>query len=136
MPATAEQIARLRRMVDESAEDTYADATLAAYIERYALADLAGHEPENRDWTPTWDLHAAAADIWQEKAAVLGQDHDFSADGAQFYRSQAFQHAFRMIQYHRSRRNPRSRKVLVEPPVKAAVDAVWIGNLPEPDDQL
>ena len=32
---------------------------------------------ENDDWIPTYDLHAAAADVWQEKGAAVAEDLAF-----------------------------------------------------------
>ena len=45
MSATAEQIARLRRMVDEGSDQNYTDDDLATYIERYPLVDALGNDP-------------------------------------------------------------------------------------------
>lgn len=39
-------------------------------------------------WTPTYDLHMAAAAAWRLKAAKLATQVDFSADGASFQLSQ------------------------------------------------
>ncbi len=62
----------------------------------------------NPDWTATYDLHAAAADIWEEKAAILSADYDFTADGATLARSQAYEQAMKQARYHRSRRSPKT----------------------------
>lgn len=89
MAATAAQIAELRRMVNEPTSDTYDDATLTIYIERYPLIDADGNEPTEDDWTATYNLYAAAADICMEKAATAAAKFDFAADGAQFNLSQS-----------------------------------------------
>lgn len=88
MAATAAQIAELRRMVNELTDTTYSDATLMSYIERYPLVDTDGYESSDDDWTPTYNLYAAAADICMEKAAAAAAKFDFAADGAQFNMSQ------------------------------------------------
>jgi len=88
MVATEKQVAQLRRLVDESGTDTYSDGLLAEYVERYPLVDSAGYEPDDDDWTETYDLYAAAADILFEKAAVVADEFDFDADGATFNMSQ------------------------------------------------
>jgi hypothetical protein len=117
--ATAGQIARLRRMVDEADETTYTDETLAEYIEERPSMDERGELPfewdtstepptqdENESWIETYDLAAAAADVWAEKAAVLAQDYDTNADGASLSRSQAYEQAMKQSRYWSSRRKP------------------------------
>ena len=144
MAATAAQIAQFRRMVAETGLDTYDDPTLAEYIEAYPLLDEQGEAPytwdtatspptqdANEDWIPTYDLHAAAGDIWEEKAAALATAFDFTADGATYNRSQQFDMMMRQARYHRSRRSPKSG-TLIKWPEEASVTQSWIGNLPEP----
>jgi hypothetical protein len=117
MAATSEQIDRLRRMVAEtSPSSAYTGAILAGYIERYPLLDELGNEPTvagpttpvtmiaNDDWMATYDLNAAAADVWAEKAAALATEFDFSSAGANYQRSQAYQAAMQQSRYYRSRR--------------------------------
>jgi len=119
MTATAEQITRLRRMAGETNSSTYADADLQGYIERHPMIDAAGQSPwlsiqtptgapDNPDWTATYDLNAAAGDIWDEKAAALAPHYDFNADGGQYSRSQAYQQAMAMARHYRSRRSPKT----------------------------
>ena len=144
MAATAAQIAQFRRMVAETGLDTYDDSTLAEYIEAYPLLDEQGEAPytwdtatspptqdANEDWIPTYDLHAAAGDIWEEKAAALATAFDFTADGATYNRSQQYDMMMRQARYHRSRRSPKSG-TLIKWPEEASVTQSWIGNLPEP----
>lgn len=119
MAATAAQIEQLRRMVAEPSFETYNDADIQGYIESYPTLDELGHEPfywnytttppskvANPEWIPTYDLNAAAAAIWLEKAAVLASDYDFSADGGNFSRSQAYQQAMNQSRHYHSRRKP------------------------------
>jgi len=121
MAATAAEIARLRRLTDETTDETYADADIQEFIEEHPLIDERGEEPytwdastqpptkdENDDWIPTYDLNAAAADIWEEKASAPAQDFDFNADGASYKRSQAYEHAMRQARYFRSKRSPKT----------------------------
>lgn len=119
MAATAAMIGRLRRMVDEATTATYSDSDLAEYIEARPCIDERGELPyeydtttepptkdENENWIATYDLAAAAADIWAEKAAVLAQDYDTNADGAALSRSQAYEQAMKQSRYWQSRRKP------------------------------
>lgn len=116
MTATAAQIAQLRRMVAEPLTTTYSDALLTTIIESYPTLDPNGEVPvywtatippaqeDNTMWVATYDLNAAAAQIWEEKAAVPAADYDFKADGGDFTRSQVFEQAMKQARYYRSRR--------------------------------
>ncbi len=143
MAATVDQILRLRRMAGEVSGNSYSDADLKAYIEHYPLIDVNGRqwylEPQstlgtsvpgvstvivpNDAWIPTYDLNSAAADIWQEKAASLAPDFDFSADGSSISRSQVYEHAMQQARYYRGRRAAQSQKVTPWPPRNAATSA-------------
>jgi len=143
MSATAAQIKRLRRMTDELDLVTYDDPAVAEYIERYPLMDERGQKPythdtstspptqdDNDDWLPTYDINAAAADVWQEKAATLAADFDFSADGASYTRSQTYQHAIEMAAYYRRRR---SMATITQRPDVSGIDASYVVNAAEED---
>ena len=128
MAATAAQIARLRRMVSEPDITTYDDDSLSEYIERFPLLDERGEEPytwetstqpptkdDNEDWIPTYDLHAAAADIWEEKAAGVAGDFNFSADGGSYSREQVYQQYMKQCRNHRGRRAPKTMRAIAWP---------------------
>jgi hypothetical protein len=146
MSASAAQIAQLRRMVAEPTDATYSDEALSGYVERYALLDERGQEPytwdtsttppsksANTEWVPTYDLNAAAAEVWDEKAAALASRFDYTADGGSFHRSQAYEHAQGRARYYRSRRSPKTA-TLVKWPEENAEAFGWITNRPEADD--
>lgn len=145
MAASADQIILLRRMVAEPTETPYGDASLAACIERYALLDERGGAPHTWDaattpptrtvnpaWIPTYDLAAAAADVWGEKASALVGSYDFDADGGSYKRSQGFLHASERERYYRARRSPTTSTLVKWPKETNASTMPWIGNLPEP----
>lgn len=144
MAATAEQVARLRRMVAEATTTTYSDDDLTEYIERYPLLDERGQEPyswllsepptqqENPLWIATYDLHAAAADVWQEKAAAVASNFDFTADGASFSRSQTYQQMLAQARWYAARRRPRPLWSHVWPTASNAEP--YPGNAPEEQD--
>ena len=119
MSATAAQIAQVRRMVNESDDDTYDDDAITVYVESYPSIDERGEIPwtwdtltepptkdENENWLPTYDLNAAAADIWTEKAGIVAVDFDFDADGGKYSRSQVFQQYAGLARYYGARRRP------------------------------
>lgn len=121
MGATAAQVAQLRRMTDEPSSSTYTDTALEDLIESYPLMDERGVVPYyydesttppspvyNTGWIPTYDLNAAARDIWDEKAAAIAEDFTFSADGGSYNRDEKYQHYKSQSRYYNSRRSPRS----------------------------
>lgn len=113
MTATDSQISKVRRMAAEPTTAIYSDADIQTYVKAHPLTDAYGYSPDdpdglfdiNPDWTPTYDLNAAAADIWEEKAGLLAGDFDFSADGANYSRSQAYEQAMKQTRYFRARRS-------------------------------
>ena len=144
MTATAAQVAQLRRMVNETTATTYSDADLATMIEAYPCLDARGEEPgpwdtsttpptwdANESWIPTYDLSAAAAAIWEEKAAILAQDFDFNADGGDYTRSQTYEQAMKQARYHRSRRRPGTITLKMHPKPEGGSDSGWVMNMPE-----
>ena len=90
MSASAALIARLRLMIAEPSDTApYTDEELAAVIERYPMMDERGVYPYFFDtstdpptqvavmgWYPTYDLAAAAEEVWAAKAAALADDVD------------------------------------------------------------
>lgn len=135
---TAVQLATLRRMVGEPLTTTYSDLILTAIIESYPTMDENGESYRihaidsndtvtytadmdvldlvaNEDWIETYDLNAAAAQIWQEKAAVPAADFDMSADGGNYSRSQVFEQAMKQARYYAARRKARTITLKPEP---------------------
>lgn len=120
MTDSAQNVAKLRRMTNEPNNTTYSDDEITAYIEACPVTDENGESPRvpstttpgemmvNPDWTPTYDLHAAAAMIWEEKAAIVSGNVNFEADGASYSDSQTFEQAMKMVRFHMSRRNPKT----------------------------
>lgn len=100
-PSTSD-LARLRRMVSEPSEDTYTDELLTEYLQLWPLVDNNGRDYNNENWTEGYDLFAAAADIWDEKAALIYNKHDFTADGASFSSNQMFENAKALANHFRS----------------------------------
>lgn len=124
MTATAAMIGRLRRMVNEDSSSVYSDADLATYIEVYPVVDQDGNFPENPDWLPTYDVNAAAADIWEEKAARFAELYDFDADGGDYKRSQMVENAMRMAARYRARRSASTVRMIKYPPEGASDDGI------------
>lgn len=113
------QIAQVRRTANETTTAIYADADIQAFIEDHALVDADGFSPDQDNWTATYDLNAAAADIWEEKAGRRADNFDFSADGGNYSRSQSYEQAMKQARYFRARRSMKT--VTMEPTPKEDV---------------
>jgi len=146
MAATAAQIAQLRRMTGLAGSTDYTDTSLTGYIECYPLIDERGEKPytwdastspptqdENEDWISTYDLNAAAADVWDERAGTVAQDFDFSADGGSYSRSQVCKQYQERARYYRSRRVMQTHTAWMDPTV-GSMRPSWIANFAEPND--
>ena len=144
MTATAAQIARIRLMVDEPATATYGDAIVQGYIEEFPVLDERGEIPYtwdtsttppskkvNAGWIPTYDLHAAAAAIWEQKAATAQSNYSFSADGVNHSRNQVFENCMKQAAYHTARKRAKTARFHPYPPQGSKSETVWIGNLAE-----
>lgn len=112
MPASTQDIERLRRMVAEPTQDPYTDAVLQAVLDEHPLLDIDGLRPADEGWMPTYDLNASAADVWAEKASALASAYDFTSDGASFQRSQQILQAQSMERKYRARRVARSAAIV------------------------
>lgn len=144
MTVTAAQLSQFRRMIAEPTTTTYSDALLTTYIETYPLMDERGELPyrwdtttepptktDNDTWIYTYDLHSAAADIWEEKASLWIEKYNFSADGGRYDRNQVYDGMMAKVRYHRARRAIKSIRLIQSPEEDRDFDMGWIGNLPE-----
>ena len=138
---TAAEIATVRRMTAEPTTAVYSDALITTMIEAYPHVDEFGEfvtdddGVANADWTPTYDLKATAADIWEEKAGAVVHRVDFSADGGNYSMSQQYEQYMKQARYYRSKRLP-STSLGVKSPKEwntSSDETSWIGNLPEPN---
>lgn len=107
MAATPAMIATVRRYVADVDADLFDDQAIADAIERYPFADADGLGPQDAAWTPRYDLNAAAADLWMERAARATGQYDFSTIEGRFDVSQVQQQAERMAAFYRKRIAPR-----------------------------
>jgi hypothetical protein len=136
---TADQIAQLRRMTAEPLTTTYSDGLLTTIIESYPTLDQNGEAPwihaidsarpvtwvaymdvldlvPNQDWIPTYDLNAAAAQIWEEKAGVSAADYDFALDRAEtFSRSQVYKQMMEQARHFAAKRKAGTITLKPEP---------------------
>lgn len=142
MAVSAALIADLRIKIAEPTTETYSDHALEEKIEKYPIMDELGVEPYyfdssttvptkvyNTTWIPSYDLNAAAAEIWSEKAALYAAHFDFSADGGSYQRSQRYEHLMSMSRYYASKARARAVKLFKKPDESNTTS--WLGNQPE-----
>jgi hypothetical protein len=108
-------------MIAEPTTTTYSDAALQEYVEAYPIPDSLKYPPTSSSWTPTYDLHAAAVDLWDEKAAAVSSQHDYTADGASYSKDQVYQHCLAMSRYHAARRRAQNRLMVQDLPEDASI---------------
>lgn len=69
-------------------------------------------------WTPRYDLNRAAAEGWRQKAASLAARFDFSADGADYKISQAYDNCLKQVAQYQ-------RRIIGSVPVKTPSAALY-----------
>lgn len=125
MSATTAMRQRLRRMTQEQTTRHYSDTELDTIIETYPLPDINGESPwmedssgdliTNTDWAATYDLNAAAADIWLEKAGRSSEKIDAQEDTGRVVvwkrGSTIAEHAMQMHRIYSARRSAKSTTV-------------------------
>ena len=96
MALTTQQLNTVARRAGEAhkSERMIEDDTIQFIADELGLiVDSAGLAPSAALYTTTYDLNAIAAGVWREKANMLAEGFDFTAEGASFTRSQAYRHA-------------------------------------------
>lgn len=142
--ATYAQRAKLRRMTNLAANDTiYTDDVLDDYIEQYPLMDERGVDPYYYDvstdpptqvavtgWYPTYDLNAAAAAIWEEKASTEAPEFDFPHETGIYSQSTVYKNYMQKARHYASRASAKAGK-LIPSPSRNRLGNSYIGNLAE-----
>jgi len=127
-------IDQLRRLIAEPTQDTYTDGLLSTMLARYPLPDVDGYVSTDAAWAGVWDVNQAAADCWEEKAAMVASDYDFTADGGSYQRSQAYANMISIARSFRARRKTSVLVLQAQPrPDNAPGLMDWLGNAPEVD---
>jgi hypothetical protein len=116
MAISAAEILRVRRMTNELDDDpsggsVYTDELITAMAENHAFVQSKWPDEDET----VYDLHAIAADIWEEKAAALSPDvasgnADEFGDTTDKFVDSSYEHALKQVEYHHAHRIPISRK--------------------------
>lgn len=101
---TAEE-ARLRLIAMTAAkrEPELDEDTIDELLELATRADASGRVPTDEDWTPTFDLNAAAAEGWDRKAGLAAGDFTFSNEAGTYNRAEVFDMCKRQAASYRAR---------------------------------
>lgn len=73
---------KLKQLTAWDADPALTEEELESALAAFALQDAAGLAPLHEEWTPTYDLYAAAAQAWLLKAAKAASLTDESTAGA------------------------------------------------------
>lgn len=100
MALTTAEILRLRRMAGEAnkpdEERMLDDATLQDIADEVGqVPDILAQAPDHVSYTITYDLYRSAAEGWREKAGMIAEGYNIKVEGAQFNRSEAYEHYLR-----------------------------------------
>lgn len=96
---------KLGRMTASDSEPVLAVEDLEQLLADSGRPDAEGRPPTDLNWTPTYDLNAAAAEGWRWKAARAGELTAVDLDGTKLSAEQIFDHCERMIGVYSRRVN-------------------------------
>ena len=91
---------RLEAMVQYSEQPSLSADEVDLLLDLARRADRYGVTPSSEDWTPSWDLSAAAAEGWRRKAGKVAGRFNVTLDGESLLRAQAFAHCLRMAEQY------------------------------------
>ena len=99
----ADAIDRVKVLTDWDGYPSVAEALVEAFVDDAARPDADGNATTSDDWTPSYDLNAATASVWEAKAALVANRYDIDTDGQGLDRSQLLAHFRSMAAMYRNR---------------------------------
>ena len=94
---------KLKKLTASAEEPALTDAEIDELLAASSVADGEGNSPESEDWSPTYDIAAAAAEGWMIKAARAAGTTETEPDSLQVT-SRIFENCIRMARtYSRGR---------------------------------
>jgi len=134
MTVPMELVADVRRMSAEPTPAVYNDNLIKRLIEKRPITDKDGRTSDSTNWTPTYDLNAVVADIWDEKASAVADETDFTADGGSFNRSQRYEMYRKQASRYRAMSVANTAKVKTESHPLSGIAALCWADLPYKDE--
>lgn len=96
---------KLKRMTAWDVEPELTEEDLEALLAAAAVKDSAGLYPTNEDWTPAYDLNAAAAAGWLAKAGRASILTEEDPPGSGTFTSKVFENCRAMARMYSAKRN-------------------------------
>lgn len=98
MPETAKDT--LKKMTAWDVAPTLTDAELDELLIPCCVMDKDGLPPSDPDWTPTYDINAAAASAWLIKAARAAATIEVDPPGSGIFTSKVFENCRAMARIY------------------------------------
>lgn len=88
---------RFSNMVAADIEPTLDSGDLELILNSFPVIDADGFAPSDAEWTPTYNLRAAAAEGWRWKMGRVAHLVSSDLDGDRMSSNQLFEHCERMV---------------------------------------
>lgn len=95
---------KLKKMTSWNVAPTLADAEIDELLIQFGLEDTNGLAPLNEEWTPTYDLNAAAGAGWLIIADRASELVEVDPPGSGIVTSKIFDNCCRMATIYRAKR--------------------------------
>ncbi len=103
-PSQADEVrTRLELLILADEDPVLSEAQILAVLTYARRPDPDDLDYEDANWTPTWDLDAAAAEGWRRKAGLAASRFNFAEDGQRFDRAQVYAHCVAQAEYYGNR---------------------------------
>lgn len=94
---------QLRFMILPGEDPTLTDPEVDSILQAARRPDADDLDYSDADWTPTWDLNAAAAEGWRRKAGYAASRFNFAEDSQRFDRAQIYAHCLAQAKQYADR---------------------------------
>lgn len=99
----AEARGKLELMVLADSDPALSVAQVDDILTYARRPDTFGYIYVDAEWTPTWDLDAAAAEGWRRKAGLAAARFTFAEDSQRFDRAQIYAHCLSQAEQYARR---------------------------------
>ena len=99
----AEAQAKLELMVLVDEDPALSSEQIDDILTHARRPDADDYDYEDAEWTPTWDLDAAAAEGWRRKAGIAASRFNFAEDSQRFDRAQVYAHCLQQAEFYARR---------------------------------
>lgn len=99
----AEAEAKLRFMILPGEDPILSNDEVEDILTYARRPDEDDNDYADSEWTPTWDLNAAAAEGWRRKAGYAASRFNFAEDSQRFDRAQIYAHCLQQAEQYARR---------------------------------